>query len=284
MSVSGTRPNRKVHNNRRIFRGNLMRRMKAGLLLITGLLLTQTVAAQQWQAESADKQIAVMELFVSEGCGLCPAAERWVEHLPEQGFTEEEVIVLSFHVDYLDDKKGWVDRFAKPRFTERQRQMARLNLYQTVFTPEIFISGEVVHNWREHGTEVIEFINSFDAEADIALQVSKTNEQLDIDSSVTVMGEDNRGNSQLYLALIEDNIISEIHGGDNIGAVFNHQNLVRRWLGPFELNAEGKTAKIQTTLPLDPEWKLHDMTLVAVVQNLDNAYVLQGLSLPLKEK
>jgi hypothetical protein len=261
-----------------------MLKMRTGILVILSCLLSSGVSAQEWHAESVDKQIAVMELFVSEGCGLCPAAERWVHQLPEEGITEDELIVLGFHVDYLDDKKGWVDRFAKPRFTQRQRQMARLNLYQTVFTPEIFISGEVVHNWREHGTDVIDFINSFDSEADISLHVANTGGELNIDASVTVMGEDNQGNSQLYLALTEDNIISEIHGGDNIGAVFNHQNLVRRWLGPFELNPDEQRAHIQTTLPLDPEWKLDDLTLVAVVQNLDNAYVLQGLSLPLKEQ
>lgn len=259
-----------------------MLKMRTVILLISSLLVSASAFGQQWQAESADKQVAVMELFVSEGCGLCPAAERWVDQLPEQGITENELIVLGFHVDYLDDKKGWIDRFAKPRYTERQRQMARLNLYQTVFTPEIFISGEVVHNWREHGTDVIEFINSFDSEADISLTVKKTDETLNIDTEVTVLGEENQANSQLYLALTEDNIISEIHGGDNIGAVFNHQNLVRRWLGPFELNSDGDPTLVQSSLPLDPSWKLHDLTLVAIVQNLDNAYVLQGLSLPLK--
>src|SRR5690554_714311 len=141
------------------------------ILGVFGFLLSTAVMAQQWQAESGDKQLAVMELFVSEGCGLCPAAEDWVHQLPEQGISDKELAVLTFHVDYLDEKKGWVDRFAKPRFSERQRQMARLNLYQTIFTPEIFISGEVVHNWREHGIEIIDFINSFDAEADIHLQV-----------------------------------------------------------------------------------------------------------------
>lgn len=259
-----------------------MLKMRTGILLISSFLVSATAFGQQWQAESTDKQVALMELFVSEGCGLCPAAERWVEQLPEQGITENELIVLGFHVDYLDDKKGWIDRFAKPRYTERQRQMARLNLYQTVFTPEIFISGEVVHNWRGHGTEVIEFINSFESEADISLSAKKNDETLNIDTAVTVIGEDNQANSRLYLALTEDNIISEIHGGDNIGAVFNHQNLVRRWLGPFELNTDGRSTQIQTTLPLESTWKLNDMTLVAMVQNLDNAYVLQALSLPLK--
>ena len=251
-------------------------------MALLSCLLPALVLADTWQAESGDKQVAVMELFTSEGCGLCPAAERWVHQLPEQGITDEHLIVLGFHVDYLDEKKGWVDRFATPRFSDRQRQMARLNLYQTVFTPEIFIGGEVVHLWREHGIEVIEFINDFDAEADIRLEARLKDLYLDIETQVRVTGQDNQQYARLYLALIEDNIISEIHGGDNIGAVFNHQNLVRRWLGPFDLDSGGKT-KVTTQLLLEEGWKQQDLSLVAVVQNLYDGYVLQGLSMPLTD-
>lgn len=249
---------------------------------ILGCLLTFEAVAQSWQAQSTDKQVAVMELFVAEGCGKCPAAERWVHQLPEQGLGNDKLIVLGFHVDYLDDEKGWVDRFAKSRYTERQQQMARLNLYQTVFTPGIFIGGEILHNWREHGIEAIEFINHFDAEADIQMQADKSGDRLAINTQVSVPGEENQQHSKLYLAVTEDNIISEIRGGDNIGAVFNHQNLVRRWLGPFELDTSGRTT-LSTEVQMEPEWKLKDLTLVAVVQNLYDGYVLQGLAMPLTD-
>lgn len=254
---------------------------------LTGLVLafalgSNTVLAERWQASSGDKQAAVMELFVSEGCGLCPAAERWAEGLPEQGFDASKLIVLGFHVDYLNDKKGWIDRFSSRRFTERQQQLARINLYQTVFTPGVFISGEIVHSWEEHGTSAIEFVNAFDAEADITLDVTQTSNTLSVDSTIQVHDEPNRQQSTFYLALVEDNITSEIRGGDNIGAVFNHQDLVRRWLGPFELDASGMT-QLNTEVELESDWKQQDLTLVAVVQNLYDGYVLQGLSMPLTE-
>lgn len=238
--------------------------------------------AESWQAKSDDKQKAVIELFTAEGCGLCPAAERWVHQLPEQGITDEQLIVLGFHVDYLNDKKGWIDKFAKPLFSNRQKQLANLNLYQTVFTPEFFISGEVVHNWQGHGVDAIEFINSFESETDIALQAEKTGQHLSISTNVTVEGDENRQHSKLYLAITEDNILSEIRGGDNIGATFNHQNLVRRWLGPFDLDVDGQT-QLDTQLELKATWKQQDLTIVAIVQNLYDGYILQGLSMPLTE-
>jgi hypothetical protein len=258
-----------------------MLKIKQYLLLgLLAFLLPLTTVAEEWQAQSTDKQLAVMELFTSEGCGLCPAADRWVQRLPEQGITDEQLIVLGFHIDYLNDIKGWIDRFAKPLFSERQRQLARLNLYQTVFTPEIFISGEVVHNWQTHGIEVIEFVNSFAPMAHIKLRAEMQASQLHVSSKISVSGDENRDYSKLYLAITEDNIVSEIHGGDNIGAIFNHQNLVRAWLGPFDLDKEGET-ELNTQIALDQDWDLNNLKLVAVVQNLYDGYVLQGLSLPL---
>jgi hypothetical protein len=253
-------------------------------VILLSMLLCQPLSllAESWQAQSRDKQTAVVELFVAEGCGQCPPAERWSRQLPESGYDTERAIVLTFHIDYLDQQKGWVDRFAKPEYAERQRQMARLNLYQTIFTPEIFIGGEVVHHWREQGEKVIDFINDFDAEADISISAEKNAQVIDIHAQTDVLGDDNRQHSKLYLALTEDNIISEIGGGDNMGAVFNHQNLVRRWLGPFDLNASGHS-QIETSVQLERDWKLDDMHLIAFVQNLNDGFVLQGLSMPLAE-
>lgn len=259
----------------------MLKTMITGLSLLICLMAGEAFA-QTWQAQSGDKQAAVLELFVSEGCGQCPPAERWSRQLPQQGFDRDTLIVLSFHVDYLDQQKGWVDRFAKARYSERQKQMARINLYKTVFTPGIFIGGEIVHSWPQHGAEVIKFINDFEAEADIRLEAEKREQQLQINTDVRVPDDENQKHSKLYLALIEDNVISDIGGGDNIGTVFNHQNLVRRWLGPFDLNASGESV-IDTELELEPEWKLNDLTLVAYVQNLNDGYVLQGLAMPLTE-
>ena len=259
-----------------------MLKLIVSLLSLCSLLLPMLSHAASWQAHSGDKQIVVMELFTAEGCGLCPAADRWVEALPEAGIGDERLIVLNFHIDYLDEKKAWIDRFASPVFSERQRQLSRLNLFQTVFTPEFFISGEVLHMWREHGIEAIDFVNSFEPEASISLRVDRDRVLLNIAADITVTGDENRQYSKLYLAVVEDNLHSEIHGGDNIGAVFNHQNTVRRWLGPFDLNADGQT-HIATSLPVDREWKMDDVKLVAVVQNLYDGYILQGLSLPLSD-
>ena len=247
-------------------------------------LLPTLLFAQTWQEESGEQQIAVLELFTSEGCGLCPAADRWVHNLPSQGIDEKNLIVLAFHIDYLNEQKGWIDQFASPVFSDRQRQLAQLNLYQSVYTPEFVISGEVIHNWEKHVKKVVRAVNGFEPEVDISLKVEEQeNKQLKIDSIIRVQGNENRQYSALYLAVIEDNITSKVNGGDNRGATFNHQNLVRKWLGPFDLNREGET-DLSTIIKLDHEWDSTALSIVAMVQNLDDGFVLQGLKLPLHEE
>ncbi len=238
------------------------------------------VNAQTWQATSSEKQIPVVELFTSEGCGACPPADRWAKSLPQQGLGDDKVVVLGFHIDYLNDRKGWIDRFAKPEFSDRQRQLVLLNLYKTVFTPQIIISGETVHAWERHATKIIEAVTEFEPEADIKLTLKQDDTHLLVDAKTIVRGVENKAYSKLYLAVTEDDIINKALGGDNVGATFNHQNLVRTWLGPFELDNTGETLTT-TEITLDPEWNQKKLTLVALVQNLEDGFVLQALPVSL---
>lgn len=252
------------------------------LLVLLFLSLPMLVYGQSWQAISGKHHNALLEMFVSEGCGLCPAAEKYVNNLSEHGIGDDQLIVLSFHIDYLNARKGWVDKFASPVFTNRQKQLAHLNRYEHIFTPELVVSGETVHSWREQLIDVIGFLNNYQSEVDINLQVSEAEQKLLIDSQLQIRGEANRQHSKLYLAVTEDNVFSEVRGGDNAGRDFNHQNLVRAWLGPFDLDADGKS-QIQHEIGLADDWQLDQLSVVAVVQNLSDGYVLQALALPLTD-
>lgn len=61
---------------------------------------------------SAGKGFAVLELFTSEGCFNCPAAEDLLAHVQEEA-ADKPVYVLAYHVDYWN-RLGWKDKFSSP--------------------------------------------------------------------------------------------------------------------------------------------------------------------------
>ncbi len=84
------------------------------------------------------KSFAVLELFTSEGCSSCPAADRL---LPQLMKTDSNVVALSFHVDYWDNL-GWKDAFSNASFTERQRRYGNQFHLESIYTPQLVINGE----------------------------------------------------------------------------------------------------------------------------------------------
>lgn len=78
----------------------------------------------------------VMELFSSQGCGNCPAANANLEKLSERS----DVIALTYPVN-IWDYLGWDDTFAKPEFTERQKRYNRALGYRGPYTPQVVYSG-----------------------------------------------------------------------------------------------------------------------------------------------
>ncbi len=85
----------------------------------------------------------VMELFSSQGCGNCPAANANIAKLSERS----DVVALTYPVGYWD-YLGWSDTFAKPEFTERQTRYNRLLKHRGPYTPQVVYSG------RMHGSGV----------------------------------------------------------------------------------------------------------------------------------
>ncbi|RZI98774.1 MAG: DUF1223 domain-containing protein, partial [Haliea sp.] len=83
-------------------------------------LLTWAAASfgmqNQCTAHSGPRVTPVLELYTSEGCSSCPPADQWAS-----GFKGKDLVVQAFHVGYWD-YIGWIDRFAAPAYTLRQRQ------------------------------------------------------------------------------------------------------------------------------------------------------------------
>lgn len=87
----------------------------------------------------------VVELFTSQGCGSCLAAEVYLQKLAER----DDILALTFPITYWD-YLGWKDTFATPENDARQRAYAQAAATSEIYTPQIIIDGE----HREIGSDV----------------------------------------------------------------------------------------------------------------------------------
>ena len=78
----------------------------------------------------------VVELFTSQGCSSCPAADKLLGELTK----DPSVLPMSLSVDYWD-YLGWKDTLALPGHAKRQRGYAGTRGDRAIYTPQVVING-----------------------------------------------------------------------------------------------------------------------------------------------
>ncbi|MCF7689418.1 MAG: DUF1223 domain-containing protein [Cephaloticoccus sp.] len=110
-------------------------------------MATPLIQAEQ-TFSSGTVQVALLELFTSEGCSSCPPVEQWLGHYRDDPALWLEVVPVAWHVNYWD-RLGWKDRYATREFTARQYAYASVWRSNSVYTPCLVRNGL---EWRQGGT------------------------------------------------------------------------------------------------------------------------------------
>ena len=112
-------------------------------LALTCLFLsfTQLAQSQEIEFKSGNKQVALVELYTSQGCSSCPPADMWLGELKNEPGLWSEFVPVAFHVDYWDFL-GWKDSFSKKEFSSRQRLHRKQGNVKVVYTPGFFLNGK----------------------------------------------------------------------------------------------------------------------------------------------
>ena len=106
------------------------------MVRVAAAALIALAAAAPARAEGTGSGPVVVELFTSQGCSSCPAADQILAKLAER----EDVLALALHVDYWD-YIGWEDAFADPAYTKRQKAYAHAAGERMIYTPQMVVQG-----------------------------------------------------------------------------------------------------------------------------------------------
>jgi hypothetical protein len=127
--------------------------MRIRLLSLGITLVSVAVAHAAYAGPSREAAVVrearpvVIELFTSQGCSDCPAADALLTELSKR----RDVIALSLPITYWD-MLGWKDTFATEGNTQRQKAYARALNRSGIYTPQMIVDGtlDVVGNQRDH--------------------------------------------------------------------------------------------------------------------------------------
>ena len=237
-------------------------------IMITGL--AYIVTAQEAKAspstsfESTDKQIALLELYTSEGCSSCPPADRWLSSLLHDKKLWQSFIPIALHVDYWD-YIGWKDRFASPDYSARQRRYAREQSLKTVYTPGFMLNGKEWRNWF-----VKRFLGFPEGNIPGVLKLDISDQQAEILFTPTRFTHEKL---EVKLALLGFNLETEVKAGENRGKKLPH-NFVVLGINQAEMKTDNNKHRTQLALPIS-DIKTSRYGIVAWVNNSKNQKPIQ---------
>ena len=99
---------------------------------------TITIECLRYDPAAGAEPRAVIELFTSQGCSSCPAADKLIGEMSK----DPNVIALSLAVDYWD-YLGWKDTNAISGHSNRQRAYAKVRGDREVYTPQVVVNGAI---------------------------------------------------------------------------------------------------------------------------------------------
>jgi len=257
-------------------------RISTSFLIATLLVVPVALQASQCNVKSGSTRVALLELYTSEGCSSCPPADEWLSKLSKQGVGPDQLLPLSLHVDYWD-YIGWQDPFAGPEYTQRQREIGQRNRLRSIYTPQMVFNGRDFRSWRRQNiSPLLKEVNAWPAAANLSLGWNDASgESLNLDLNAELLADAGAG-SVLFLAVYENDLVSNVNAGENSGRALHHDYVVREMLAiPF---LDKRQFSKQLKLAIKPEWKPRNLGIAVFVQNRTNGEVLQALSSPLKCK
>ncbi|MFQ5351075.1 MAG: DUF1223 domain-containing protein [Thermoanaerobaculia bacterium] len=223
------------------------------------------------EAESS-RPAVVVELFTSQGCSSCPAADRVLSRLGTETRTDDLTLVpLAFHVDYWN-RIGWVDPFSSPRWSARQQRYAGVFGLRSVYTPQIVLDGrtELVGSHESRLRAEIQTaghrrpVGRLDI---VGARLDGAGSELIVDLAAELDEPQAAPGLVANLALFESGLVTRVESGENARRTLENDYVVRL-LRPaivFEAGQTGGHERLR--IALDPHWEVDNLGVAAFLQD-----------------
>jgi hypothetical protein len=218
---------------------------------------------------AAGDNVVVLELFTSQGCSSCPAADQLLTKLSQDPNLSGRVVPLAFHVDYWN-YIGWSDPFSSPAWTQRQNVYEKALRNDQLYTPQLVIQGTSHVTGSDEGGALREIANAMNAERTAKIFISGVNVEEDtLRSSASVeMVASIRSDLKLYAALFENALVTPIKRGENNGRTLRNDFVVRGFSEIGEVTPKsGSTREAPVSFDLDPKWNRENLGVAIVLQD-----------------
>jgi hypothetical protein len=264
-----------------------MKRMTTRLLVLFSLLafLGQRCLAQTSSDDS--RRVVLVELFTSQGCDMCPDAERFLGQLAEKN---PRVIPIAFHVDYFD--KPWKDVYSNNLFSQRQAAYNQLYTkpknpdYGLYYTPMMMVDGLIHANGRDP-----------QGQAAAVQQALAVKPQVSLKASLNIASDGRNGEVLIKLAsksptlngrdtlvaavLRTDRVVTKVESGENGGKALTARFPALAAKYESVLLAT-KATTIKLPLTVDANVKLDQVGVVVFAQDKKTGTIYQAAYLPWK--
>jgi hypothetical protein len=184
--------------------------------LTAGMFVASSMVAD------AGEPRAVLELFTSQGCSSCPAADKLAGELA----ADPSLVVISVPIDYWD-YLGWKDTLASPAHSARQRAYARLRGDRQVYTPQIVVNGST-HVLGSDRAAIERAVTQTDRNVVMSVPVRITVDDGNLD--ITASASKDHGSGEVWLCPLARAVQVDIGRGENHGRTITYTNVVRHWV------------------------------------------------------
>ena len=243
------------------------------LVLVSAFSFRNSITKRPDVVES--NSIAVVELFTSQGCSSCPAADKVLSKIVNEATTHDQpVYALSFHVSYWN-YLGWKDPYSSEEYTKRQRSYGQAFRLGSIYTPQMIVNGkhEFVGSSADRANKIVKAALNNEAKNKVVFtMVSKDTKKVSVDFKV----EGEIRGKWLNVAIVERDVENNVPRGENRGRKLHHDNVVRN----FKTIEAKNAGKIEIDLPKDLNF---DKSSVIVYAQDRSSWEISGAaSAPLK--